>query len=120
MRDFQSKRRIKKALNSRISLLILIVIVILLMKGVWDVYGKNRLAAENRRRIDSELKSLTDRESELKTKISSLNTDRGKEEVIRKNLPVAKEGEHVITVVDTPASPSSTSTSFWERWFGKR
>ncbi len=80
--------------------------VILLGRSVWSLYQKDRITAYYRDRAAAELEKFREQKSQLAADVSNLKTDRGLEEEIRKNLPVVKDGEQVITVID-PDQPET-------------
>ncbi len=100
MQDFQGRRRIKRSIFYKITLVVLAVLILFLSKAVWGVYAKNRLAEVGRTQAESELRELETQKKELQDKVKWLATERGEEEVIRQNYSVLLPGEKVIMVVD--------------------
>lgn len=117
--EFQEKRKVKRLIYSKITLLILAVIVLLLLKSVWGVYEKARVTRDNLNRVAEDLANLESREAKLSAEIDHLKTEGGAEEEIRAKYGLVKPGEEVIVVVkkndnDDSASVSS-SPSFWQK-----
>ena len=103
------------------AIVILAVICLFLGRAVWNIYQKNALARAGRDETARELQDLKLRQTNVEVKLSKMQTRQGVEEEIRKTLPVAKDGEHVITIIDqtgsdTPsgdASSTVTKPGFW-------
>lgn len=111
------KRRIKKLVYSKVTLIVLIIILLLLARGTWDVYKKAEYANENKNRATEELTTLREREAFLQEELRDLQSARGREAELRKRFDVGREGEHLIVLVDTLAPEESeppAQKSFWE------
>lgn len=106
MSDFKNKRKTRKLIYSKISLLIALAIVIFMSMSTYNIYKKYRESADNKKGAMGELSSLEQRNKELSSRIDRLKTDRGLEEEIRKKFNVAKEGEGVVIIV-----PKSSTSS---------
>ena len=129
MKNYQSSPRgyFTPRVKAWLAIVILLGISALLGKAVWNIYTKNHLAKENKEATLRELADLEVRQKDIKAKLDKLKTVQGKEEEIRRNLPMAKEGEHVIVIVDKNSgnleSDKSSSTSplrkkLWPAWLG--
>lgn len=124
MFDFHEKRRFRRLLYSKITVIILGLIAIWLSFAVWSMYKKEkdtRLKMVKQAEILDELK---ERETALKDEIDRLSTEKGIEEEIRSKFEVGKEGEGVIIIVDNPEEESAkkidSKKSFWQKildWF---
>jgi len=119
MLEFQEKRKIKRLVYSKITLVILIILIILMFKMVWEVYEKECLTKENLTKTSNSLKGLQVREKMLSSGIDKLETDTGIEQEIREKYGLVKPGEEVIIVVDkgdsTSSLPISSRTGFWQK-----
>ena len=119
MLEFQEKRQLKKILYSRVTLVILLIIIMVLVKAVWGVYQKQDITKDNLFKVEASLNSLQAREKMLSSEIERLKTASGKEEEIREKYGLIKEGEEMIVVVDDDSSnnsgPVSTPISFWQK-----
>ena len=123
MQNFQGRKRLKRSLFSKITLVLLAGLVFILSKAVWGVYAKNQLAEAGRRQAEAELVELETQEAELKEKVAWLATERGQEEVIRRNFSVLKPGEKMIIVVDnntatTAAAEPAKTNGWWQAAVG--
>jgi cell division protein FtsB len=109
MREFEKKRRIKKFIYSKFSILVLVVLLFLLARGTIGVYQKSRTthARENTSAVN--LAKLEERKEKLKKSISILDSRVGIEEQLRTRYSFSKEGEKVIVIIDeennTPEVP---------------
>ena len=87
---------------------------------IWGLIGKAQIAVGEARDAQRQYQALEERKQMLEANLSALNTDRGRDAVIRTTFGVAKPGEEVIVVVP-PATATPTSTlPWWKRilnWF---
>lgn len=117
MLDFQRKKKIRKILYSPIILVVLGIVFILLSSGVWGVYTKAQLSAQNLEREKLEFEKLAIRQKNLASSIDYLKTEQGVENEIRTKFRAIKEGEQVVVIVDnqvaTTSETATTSRSFW-------
>ena len=102
---------------SRLSLVVLIILIIFTLKGVWNIYLKYNESAENRQNIEEHLADVSLREGFLTSEIARLKTKEGIEREIREKFNVKKEGEEVAVIVTpdekTGAVVNSGSFSLW-------
>lgn len=87
--------------------------------AVWGVFRKERESAQLRSQADSQLHDLTGRQAQLAADVASLETDRGKEEALRQQYAVGKQGEQLIVIVDTTPQEPAQATSSFSEWFHK-
>lgn len=95
----------------RLALLALFVIVVGACSALWDVYKKERDSGVLKNQAEAQLYNLTMQEDHLNTEITRLETSRGKEEMLRQNYEMAKEGESMIMIIDPPESPPIVASS---------
>ncbi len=107
MKEFQQKRKIRRFLYSRVSVLILFILVVLTAKAMYGVYDKERESRKNVSRAQEELSSLQERRKALETKVTRLQTPEGREAEIREQFPVAKPGERMVVIVENQSSESA-------------
>jgi cell division protein FtsB len=121
MLEFRKKKKIRKVIYSPIILILLFLLFVILAKGVWGVYQKEKLSAFNLKKEKIELERLQKREKTLASSIDYLKTDQGVENEIRTKFRAVKENEKVAVIIDEEATTTSTSTpvkrSFWYRLF---
>jgi len=104
MRELQGKKRTRSALYSWPVVAVLAFMVFLLARGAWGAWEKERYAERKAEESLRELAELEEREDELAGRVERLQTDRGKEEEIRKRYLVGKEGEGVIYITASASS----------------
>jgi len=124
MFDFQQKRKFKKVIYSRVTILILFILVLLLANSTYKIYQKERLSLADYNQTKKEYDSLNGRQTMLDSEIARLKTENGIEEEIRSKFSVAKPGETVVVVVDSSSSSSTdeniSNNSWWQNflnWF---
>lgn len=112
------KRRIRKIIYSKITLLVLTLLLVLLARGTWSVYKKAKYAKGNETRANMELANIRERETFLKNELEELKNERGREAQLRERFDIGKEGERLIVLVDTsvpgPLAPEQ-SKSVWQK-----
>ena len=101
MLDFKEKRKVKRILYSKITVILLAMVFIFLANGVFGVYKKARIAFDSRNRTADDLADLKEREGALLVNIEKLKTGRGVESEIREKFGVVKDGEEVVIIVDS-------------------
>ncbi len=100
MRNFQEKKGWKYYLHSKLVLTLLFILLLLFAWNVFGLIGKLEDTYKNRKSEEAKITDLEKRKAQLSSDIEKLNTDKGKEEVIRQNFGLAKEGEQLIVIVD--------------------
>ena len=117
MIDFQQRRQFKKVIYSKISFIILFILVIFLGRATYDIYKKSKLSSDNYVVVKKDYESLKARKDMLESEINRLKTDYGIEEEIRSKFNVAKPGETVVTVINgsssTSTDTSNSNKGFW-------
>jgi cell division protein FtsB len=121
MQEFQQKKKIRRILYSPVTLVVLAILLLILVKGVWGVYVKEKLSSDNLNQEKNELAKLEDREKSLAASFEYLKTDQGIENEIRTKFRAVKEGEKLSVIVDEKTPTSSTTTTekhgFWYNLF---
>jgi cell division protein FtsB len=100
MRNFQQKRGFKYYMQSRPVLILLAIIVILFAWKILGLVNKLQETYKDKKIEEQKISDLEQRKAQLSGDINKLNTDKGKEEVIRNNFGMVKEGEQEIVIVD--------------------
>lgn len=81
----------------------LIVLTIIVLFFIWNIIGlsiKLEDTYKNKKIEQEKISDLKARKEKLSGDILKLDTDKGKEEVIRENFGMVKDGEQVIVIVD--------------------
>ena len=100
MRNFQEKSKFKIFMQSKPTLVILAIILILFAWKVVGIASKLEDTYKNKKIEQQKIIDLKQRKEKLSSDIEKLNTDEGKEEMIRENFGLVKEGEGVVVIVD--------------------
>jgi len=99
--ELRDRRRIREILYSRVLIGVLVVLIVLALNAVFNIHAKYRETETNKLEALYELDKLMERGRGLKRDIVRLETPRGVEEEIRKQLGLAKAGEGVIVVFES-------------------
>jgi cell division protein FtsB len=118
--EFQEKKKVKRLMFSKVTLVILVVIAGVLINAVWSVYKKREITKENLNKTRLNLEGLEQRQNNLSVEIGRLKTEAGIEEEIREKYGLVKPGEEVITIVHksdglSTSSLGSDSKGFWQK-----
>lgn len=114
----------KRIFYSRLTLVLLAVVLVFMISGTWGVYQKASLAREQKERLEQELVELEKRRADLEAKLNALTTERGIEEEIRERYSVAKKGESVVVIVDSPEGDAENTheqsriSAWWKKLTG--
>ena len=99
---------------------VLLTIIFWLASLIWGLVGKAQIAVNEANDAKRQYQSLEERKKALEANLSALNTDRGRDAVIRTTFGVAKPGEEVIVVVPPATATPATTPSWWQKvldWF---
>lgn len=103
----------------RLVLLGLFALIVLSAMGVWSAYQKEKESRLLRKEAEVQLDDLSKRQTQLDADIASLETNRGKEQVLREQYALAARGEGLIVIVDTPPAAPTQATSSFVEWLKK-
>ena len=101
--------------GKRLIVLGLLALVVLAIGGVWNAYQKERESAALRTRAEVQLDDLTKRHAQLSSDIANLQTDRGREEVLREQYALAAQGEGLIVIVEPQQEPVHATSTFMDK-----
>ncbi len=126
MIDFQQKRKINNILYSKVSFVVLLILLVFLGRSTYNIYSKYKISSDNYASAKRDYNSLKARKDMLESEITRLKTDIGIEEEIRSKFNVAKPGETVVTVISSGSISTSTNntdkgfwSSFWDIFSAK-
>lgn len=119
MQGFQQRRDHIRLFGRRLLLVLLFVLVIVAVSGVWKAYLKNQESLSLRREAEIQLEDLSKRQTQLDEDITKLNTSRGMEDALRQQYLLAKTGENLVIIVDSPTPTPIQATSSVLEWFQK-
>ena len=122
MLEFKHKRKIKKRIYSKFTIVVLSLIVLALFNGVWGIYQKVRTSKQKLDLSKEKYEEVKDRHLAIEEQIHHLNTNSGVEEEVRTKFNMAKEGERVIVLVDEnddsqDGTLNDSKRSFWSKIF---
>jgi len=119
MFEFQEKRKMRRFLYSRVTLVLLVLLTVFLAKSVWSIYKKEDMARDNLDKTAAIFNSLQAREKTLSSEIVRLKTESGIEEEVREKYGLVKPGEEVIVIVnkdgETYSSDTLSKVSLWQK-----
>lgn len=117
MRELQRRQRLKRALHSIPSLILLSVLTFFLAKGAYGIMKIERDSAKKVSGLEAEAAALSSREGELKDEIAYLGTEEGQVREIKEKFNVTRENEHVAIIVEAKGSTEAENTkeSWWRR-----
>lgn len=107
MKELQKKQKLKKKLYSPWALALLVLVVIFLAKGTYQVFQKRQGSVDHVSTLESKVQDLQTKESRLRANIDALQTEAGIEKEVKEKFNVSKEGEHVAILVDDLKAPIS-------------
>jgi len=106
-----------RLLFRRLLMLGILILILFAIDGVWTIYLKDKESLVQRREAEVDLKDLAQRKDRLTADIRSLDTDRGKEEALRGQYEIGKQGEGLIIIVDE--KPATTTPPVEKKWYEK-
>ncbi|MFA6514805.1 MAG: septum formation initiator family protein [Candidatus Paceibacterota bacterium] len=86
--------------HSPLALILLFLVLIFFGYRIIDLIQKERETSQKKELILDQIDSLKQRQNSLSKDISKINTEEGKEEIIREKYQVAKDGEKMVIIVD--------------------
>ncbi len=86
--------------------------------AVWEIRGKERIAAEEKENARHALQELIERRDTLEEGVAHFESARGIEEEIRKRYPAALPGEEVLVLVDAPEAEARQVATPPPGWWG--
>lgn len=113
----QRRRKIQAFLYSKLTLVILFVLLFVVGKATLGVYKKNIESAKAAASVRAEAAVLESKQKILSEENKRLDTEKGQEEVIRQKYSVAKPGEEMYIIVESKDEASTTPEA--ESWWGK-
>ncbi|MDP2651179.1 MAG: septum formation initiator family protein, partial [bacterium] len=116
MRELQEKQKIKRKIYSLPSLIALLILCTLLIKGAYGVVEKQVESAQRVSELEAKVQALRERSLELEANIGRLDTEEGLIEEIKEKFSVTREGEQVAIIVDQ-IEPDSATLPQEKSWF---
>lgn len=116
MRAFQGTR-VKRWMYSKTTSIILLSATIFAAYSAHGLYQKSRQAKNNLEESRAKLAELLERKEALEKELAGLEGSFGLEMKIREKLPVIKEGEGVIQIIDERGTTSNVIETEVKRWW---
>ncbi len=122
MLERKEKKFLNKIIYSKITLVVLFLLLILVARGVWRVFSEVRMTDENKKIAQQELNELENRKERIEKELEEFNSDSGVEKEIRNKFSVVKEGEQMVMILDDKSNYKSDlkKDTFWSKilnWF---
>lgn len=118
MDELRKKQKLKKRLYSLPALILLAGITFLFIRGTYIVFEKKAESEQYVQALEKKSEDLQEEQAVLTQNIESLKTEEGIEKEVKEKYNVAKEGEHVVILVDRQAT-STESASSSRAWYQK-
>ncbi len=122
MLPFQGRKKFRKILYSKATILVLLVVLVFVARGAWKIHEKAIIASAERDQVARALAEVEGREAELQASLALRRTDQGIEDEIRQKFTVARPWEEVVVVVDESAKKGKNDEvadmGFWSRFLG--
>jgi len=116
MERFTTRRDPLRLLGKRLLLVLLLLLVAVAISGVWKAYRKEQESLVLRQEAEVQLADLAKRKAQLEADITKLNTPRGMEDALREQYLLAKSGEGLVIIVDSPTPAPIEATSSVKEW----
>lgn len=93
--------------HSPLALFLLFLVMGFFVYKIIGLVQKERETSKKKELVLDQINILKQRENSLSQDISRLETEEGKEEIIREKYQVAKEGEKMVIIVNEEENPNS-------------
>lgn len=120
MLPFQERKKFRKVLYSKASILVLFVVLVLVLHGAWGVHQKAEIARAERNESIRMLTELQERNNALEISLERLKSSQGIEDEVRQKYAVARPGEEVVVVVDASDKKGKNEDEVQEKSFLQR
>jgi hypothetical protein len=123
MREFEQKQKIRKRIYSKFTIVILLIILFFVFKGTFEIWQKERQSKATLKVEEERFYELEKRKELLNSKIEYIDSEVGKEELVREKFNVAKEGEKEVFIINeeekTEIEPEPSKLGkFWHNLIG--
>jgi hypothetical protein len=118
MREYQQKHLIRTVLYSRVTIVVLFLLIILLLRSIMELNDKRIAVKKLQAESAAERQDLEVKVRRAEEKNDAIATERGFETYVRTTYPVVKDGEGVIVIYDGEKSPVAevkADMTVWER-----
>jgi cell division protein FtsB len=118
MQQSPSQALFKRILFSPLVAAVIVFLILFLVFETVSMVRTSIRTSKSRKDAAAELADLTAKREALEHKLALLDSDDGKEAILREQFPVVKEGEQVVVITDQDKKIPVTQTSaqsggFW-------
>ncbi len=118
MKEYQQKHMIRTLIYSKVTLVVLFLLIVLLLRSIMELNNKRIEVSKLRDDSAREREELERKVEKAQKENEFISTERGFEAYVRTTYPVVKKGEGVIVIYDddkVPVSPVREKVTFWEK-----
>lgn len=118
MREYQQKHMVRTIIYSRVTLVVLFLLIVLLLRSIMELNDKRIEVTKIRDDSIKEREELKKKVDKAENETDAINTDKGFESYVRTTYPVVKKGEGVIVIYDNDkvtVSMVREKVNVWER-----
>jgi hypothetical protein len=118
MREYQQKHFLRTIIYSKVTLVVLFLLIVLLLRSIVELNVKREEVAKLRDDSLKERQELEAKVDKARKQSDAIATQKGFEAYVRTTYPVVKEGEGVIVVYDDdkmPVTKVRETMSMWEK-----
>ena len=105
-----------RLMGRRLILVALAILVIFVSGAAWNIYRKDKEAAQLREQAETQLADLEERQARLTEDYEKLKTERGLEAALREQYAVGAAGEELIIIVEPERPEPVQATSSVLQW----
>lgn len=119
MKEYQQKYIIRTLFYSRVTIVVLFLLIVLLLRSIMELNDKRIDVAKLRNEANAEKVELTKKVEKAQAQSDGIATERGFNAYVRETYPVVQEGEGVVVIYDnekTSVSTVRTDMTIWERF----
>lgn len=99
MEYLKQRQATRKRLYSKVTVVILVIVLILLLRPTWNIYQKSREGKKNLEKAKTELNTLNERKLELQGDLEYIKSDHGLDQEIRSKFGLTKENETMVVII---------------------
>ncbi len=107
MAEFRKNKKITNFLYTKPVLAVLTIVIVFFAISIFDIAKKSIDTKRNRDIAFARITELREKEMNLKADIAKLETESGREDIIRDKFRAVKEGEGLIVITDDPSAEAA-------------
>lgn len=108
MREYQQKHMLRTLVYSRVTLVVLFLLIVLLLRSIMELNTKRIEVSKFRDDSLKERNELQRKVDVAQKQTDEISTQRGFEAYVRTTYPVVRKGEGVIVIYDDNKTPVSS------------